>query len=50
MIEILTMKQKDRKKLGCDFIRINPDKEDFAVHKKPSKKYSDTSNNRLKNF
>ena len=48
MIEILTMKQKDRKKLGCDFIWINPDKEDFAVHEKPSTKYSDTSNNRLK--
>ena len=30
--------KRQKKKLGCEFIRIDPDKEDFEVHKKPSVK------------
>ena len=36
--EIKKKKKKKEKKLGCEFIRIDPDKEDFEVHKKPSVK------------
>ena len=32
------IKKKKETKLGCEFIRIDPDKEDFEVHKKPSVK------------
>ena len=35
--------------LGCEFLRINPDKKDFDFLK-PSMKYLDTSNNRLINW
>ena len=36
MIEILTMKYKEKKiqkELGCDFIRINPDEQNFDIFK-----------------